>query len=217
MTGLIIKDIINMKKNIKFMSVFTLIYVVMSFTMESSSYFSSMFTLIFAMLTLSSYSLDELAKWDGYALTMPISKENVVQGKYLLMLLLAISSFAINTIVITLMNTILKAEKVTSGVEVGAIGAAIVILFYSISIPIITKFGVEKSRFIIVAIYMLPFLAGTGIFKLLKERYPEPPKTLVRMVTFLMDNIYFIVPAFLLVALSISYLISIRIYQKKEF
>ena len=217
MKGLIIKDIINMKRNFRFLSVFALIYVVMSVTMESSGYFSSMFTLVFAMLTLSSYSLDEMAKWDGYALTMPITKENVVQGKYLFMLLLSMAGLVINTGVVILMNTIMKAEKVTSGIWGGALGAAFVILFYSIAIPFITKYGVEKSRFIIIAIYMLPFLAGVGIFKLLKERYPEPPKVLVRMAGFLMDNIYLIVPVLILLFLLISYLISIKIYQKKEF
>lgn len=217
MKGLIIKDLINMKKNFKFMSIFVLIYAFMSFTMESSSYFSSMFTLIFAMLTLSSYSLDEMAKWDAYALTMPISKENVVQGKYLFMLILSITGLVINTSIVILMNIIIKAEKITSGIGGGALGAALVILFYSISIPFITKFGVEKSRFIIIAIYMLPFLAGFGVFRLLKERYPEPPEALVRMAGFVMENIYLIIPILILVALLISYLISIRIYQKKEF
>lgn len=217
MKGLIIKDLINMKKNFRFLSAFALIYVVMSFTMESPGYFSSMFTLIFAMLTLSSYSLDEMAKWDGYALTMPISKDNMVQGKYLFMIMLTTAGFVFNTAVVMLMNIIMKAEKVTSGIGGGALGAAIVILFYSISIPFITKFGVEKSRFIIIAIYMLPFLAGLGIFKLLREHYPEPPKELVRMASLLMDYIYLIVPVVILASLLISYQISIKIYHKKEF
>ncbi len=217
MKGLIIKDFINMKKNFKILSAIALLYGFMAFIMENAGYFNSMFTLVFAMLTLSAYSLDEMAKWEGYALTMPISKNDVVQGKYLFMLMLTFVGLAINSGLAVLINIVTKAERVTAGVGGSALGAAIVILFYSISIPIITKYGVEKSRFIIIAIYMLPFLAGAGIFKLLKQRFPEPPLVLVRILSFLLDYIYLIVPVVVLLSLLISYLISIRIYRKKEF
>ena len=217
MKGLILKDIINVKKGFRFMFAFAMIYVVMSFFMDSTSYFSSMFTLIFAMLTLSAYSLDEMAKWDGYALTLPITKENVVQGKYLFMLVLTATGLTINSVVVVLMNILMKAEKFYSGLEGGVIGAGLVILFYSFSIPFITKFGVEKSRYIVVAIYIIPFIAGTGIYKLLKERYPEPPELLVNMGEFLVRNIYILVPIIVLASLWISYRISVKIYQKKEF
>ncbi len=217
MKGLILKDLINMKKNFRFMSAFALIYVIMAFSMESPGYFSSMFTLVFAMLTLSSYSLDEQAKWDGYALTMPISRDNVVQGKYLFMLVLNLLGLAMNTVVIVLMNVIMKADTIFSGIGGGVIGAAFVILFYSISIPMITKYGVEKSRFILIAIYMIPFITWLGIFKVLRERYPEPPEALVRMAASLMEYIYLIAPILILVFLLLSYRITIGIYRKKEF
>jgi hypothetical protein len=217
MKGLILKDIINMKRNAKFLLAMAVLYGFMAFSMESSSFFSGVFTLIFATMTLYSFSLDEIAKWDGYALTMPIKRENVIQGKYLFMLILTFAGLVINMLITFLMNVAIKAEKLSSGLEESAIGTAIVILFYSIIIPIIIKFGVEKARFMLVAIYMIPFIAGTGIFKFLKQRYPEPPQILVHIAGFLYDNVYIIVPVFLLVSLLISYRISIRIYRKKEF
>ncbi len=217
MKGLILKDIINMKRNFKLFSVFVLIYILISFILESSSYFSSMFTLVLAMLTLTSYSLDEQAKWDGYALTMPISRNNIVQGKYLVMIILATAGLAFNCVVLTVLNVVMKAEKLYSGFEGGAIGAVLVILFYSIAMPFVTKFGVEKSRFIIILIYMIPFFIGNMVLKLVKEKYPESWAELVRISKIFIDYAPLIIPAVVLVALGISYSISVRIYRKKEF
>ena len=92
-----------------------------------------------------------------------------------------------------------------------------IIIFYSFSIPFITKVGVEKSRYMVDAIYVIPFIVGTGIFKLLKERYPDPPEILVDMGMFLVRNIYILVPIIVLASLWISYRISVKIYRKKEF
>lgn len=217
MKGLILKDFINLKKNLKIFGVLTIFYVVLSFSMNSSSYFGTMFTFVFAMLTMSTYTFDEQAKWDGYALTMPITKDQIVRSKYLVMFLLTISSMIFSFGVLVLLNLIMKSENLFAGIITSALGAAVVVIFYCISIPFFTKLGVEKSRFIIVAIYMLPFFAGSVLYKLLRERFPVPPQSLIRLGRFLVDNAYLLVPVVVLVALYISYSISIRIYRKKEF
>ena len=57
-----IKDFVNLKKNIKIFAVVTLLYGFMAFTSEDASFFSSIFTMLIAVLTLSAYSYDEIAK-----------------------------------------------------------------------------------------------------------------------------------------------------------
>lgn len=217
MKGLILKDIINLKKNFKIFGLLIMFYILMSFSMNNSSYFGSMFTLVFAMLIMSTYSYDEMAKWDGYALTMPISRENVIQGKYAVMLLLTAVGFMISSVVLFALNMIMKADNIYDGIQISGVGAALVILFYSITIPFITKLGIEKARYIFFIVYLIPFFIGTYVFRVIKERYPEPPETLVKFAKLLLDNIYIIAPLFVLLALIISYQISIKIYQKKEF
>lgn len=217
MIGLILKDFINLKKNFKIMGLLVIFYGFMSLSMKGTSFFASMITLVFAMLFMATYSFDEAAKWDGYALTMPISKENIIQGKYLSVLLLTALGFTISSIMQILLNIIGKADNLFSGLQVSTIGAALVILFYSITIPIITKIGIEKARLAFFIIYMLPFLFVTVVFDKLKEIYPEPPEMLVRMAKGFVDNIYVIVPLVVLLALCISYKISINIYKKREF
>ncbi|MBH1940004.1 ABC-2 transporter permease [Mobilitalea sibirica] len=217
MLGLILKDFINLKKNFKIFGALILLYGFMAFAMESSSYFSSMFTLVFAMLILSTYSYDEMVKWDGYALTMPITKNNIVQGKYITMLMLTVLGFIISGISLVVINTILNVDNLFGGIQVSALGAALVILFYSITIPFITKLGIEKARFIFIIVYMVPFFLGFMGYKAIKEQGLQPPVKLIEFFEFCIDHAYIIIPVIVLIALMLSYSISIRIYQKKEF
>lgn len=217
MIGLILKDVINLKKNLKMFGVVLGFYIFMAFSMDSPSYIGSMFTLIFAMLTLSTYSYDDFAKWDSYALTMPIRREHMVQGKYLIMLLLSGVSFIVSNVVLLILNLIMDNKDIITGMQITVIGTAIVILFYSIVIPFVTKLGVEKARLIILVIYAVPFFIGTMGFKALKARYPEPPAILIHYGELFIDYVYFIVPLTVVVVLFISYRISIRIYKNKEF
>jgi hypothetical protein len=217
MKGLILKDFINLKKNVKIFGVLTVLYAVMAFTSGDSSFFSSIFTMLFAVLTLSIYSYDELAKWDPYALTMPVSKDNIVQSKYIMMLLLTLIGSLFSIVISILINIAAKNDSIYAGITNCGVGAAVVILFYSITIPFITKLGVEKARLIFFAVYMIPFLLIVITDKAIKAMGLAIPQNLIDMVEWIIDNIYIILPFTLVIALVISYEISILIYRKREF
>ncbi len=217
MMGLILKDVINLKKNFKILGALTVFYILLSFSMNSASFFGTMFTFVFAMLTLSTYSFDEQAKWDGYALTLPITKEQIVRSKYLIMFLLTVCSMIFSFGVLLLLNKVMKTEELFEGILSSTLGAAIVIIFYCITIPLITKLGVEKSRYILTAIYLIPFVAGSFIIKVLRERMGEVPQSFIQIGSFLLEYAYLLIPAVILLAVYLSYSVSIRIYSRKEF
>jgi ABC-2 type transport system permease protein len=217
MKGLILKDFINLKKNMKIFSVFILLYGFMAFTQKDASFFNSIFTLVFAFLILSTYSFDEMAKWDGYALTMPISKDNIIQGKYLMMLLLTFLGFSISMIITVVLNTILKKEDILVGWQVSGFGACLVILFYCITIPFITKLGIEKARLIFFAVYFIPFAVGYILNKAMQSGSVLLTDNVLNLARLALDYIYLLLPLFVMIALWISYTISVAIYQKKEF
>jgi hypothetical protein len=217
MKGLIIKDFINLKKNLRIMLVLTLVYGFMAFMQGDASFFSTIFTMLFAILLLSTYSYDEMSKWEGFALTMPFKRDCIVQGKYLTMLLLTLMGSAFSAIFSLVLNVVLKKSDLLEGLKVIGAGAAVVILFYSIVIPFITKLGVEKARYIFFVVYLIPFVLGYMINKQLKNGGIRIPEELLRIGNIIGENVYVIVPLVLIAALGISYTISINIYQKKEF
>jgi ABC-type transport system involved in multi-copper enzyme maturation permease subunit len=217
MTGLILKDFINLKKNGKIFAVLAVLYGFMAFTTSDASFFSSMFTMLIAILTLSVYSYDELAKWDVYALTMPVSREDIVRGKYIIMLLLTFLGAVIGTVITIVIKMIQQDNDFVSGVQSSLIGGAVVILFYCIAMPFITKLGVEKARFIFFAIYLIPFAIIYFVGNAVKAGEYVIPGQLITVAEKLVQNAAILGPLVLLFALAVSYTISVGVYRKKEF
>lgn len=217
MVGLILKDFINLKKNLKIFAGITVLYGFMAYSSSDASFFSTIYTMLFAVLTLSIYSYDEMAKWETFALTMPISKDNVVQGKYLMMLLLTLLGALFSGLFSLAMYSLRGGDMLTDGLKSCGIGAAVVILFYSITLPFITKLGVEKARLIFFAIYMVPFIVGVMASKAYSSGTLEIPQKLISFIGEAMKYLYILIPAVVLAALVISYFISIKIYRKREF
>lgn len=64
--------------------------------------------MMFAMMVVTTISCDDLAKWDAYALTMPVTRKEMVLSKYLVMVLLntlrAVLSLIIGIVGSFLMN-----------------------------------------------------------------------------------------------------------------
>jgi hypothetical protein len=217
MMGLLLKDFINLKKSIKLFVICGLLYGVMAYTSGDPTFFSTVIAVIFSILTLSLYSYDEMAKWDGYALTMPISKENMVQGKYLMMLLLT-GIGAVAGILFSLVYFLLVGgDTPMKGIISCGVSAAVIILFYSITLPFITKLGVEKARIIFFAVYIIPFLIFFLVNKEIEKGTFTLPANLQNLINFSVKNAYILLPLIAITAIGISYLISIQIYKKKEF
>ena len=88
MTGLILKDIYSLRSYfVKQILLMALIYLLISVTMiQSFAFFGPMMVMSVMMMLISSFSFDETAKWDTYALTLPLSPRSIVGAKYLLMI-----------------------------------------------------------------------------------------------------------------------------------
>lgn len=217
MYGLVLKDLINLTKSVRLYFIVILLYGAMSFVQKDTSFFSVMFIFLFGILTLTSYSYDDLAKWDSYALTMPIDKKDIVRGKYLLLFVLTIIGTIFSMVGCMVLTFLLQSGKLMEGLAVCAAGAAVTLLFYSISLPLITKLGVEKARLICVAVYVLPAFGGAMIVRALKASNIVIPDQLIKIGLYVLDHVYVFVPIILLVLIAISYSISVKIYTKKEF
>ncbi len=217
MKGLILKDFINLKKNAKIFDVLTVLYAVMAITSRDAEFLSSILTMLFAILTLSIYSYDDLAKWDAYALTMPVSKDDIVRGKYIMMLLLTLIGVVYSSFFTLVINLYLKTDSIFHGfVSIGA-GAAIVIIFYSIILPFVTKLGVEKARLVFFAVYIVPFIIVLVINRMAGEGNLAIPENVMQIITNYIKYGYILVPLTAIVFLGISYCISLSLYRKKEF
>lgn len=216
MKGLIIKDFINLKKSMVLFGIISVLYFFIGSSSDNPYFFTGMLSVLLAITTISLFAYDDLVKWDVYALTMPITKERIIQSRYLMMLLLTSIGAVLSSVLTIIINLYLKKNSLFDGLNSIGIGALGIILFLCIIIPFVIKLGVEKARIIFMAIYIVPFIIIMLLNKVLKNGYTDIPKWLVEILNLAISNIYVIAPMIVLLALVISYFISIGIFKKKE-
>jgi hypothetical protein len=206
MKGLIIKDLFNLKKYAKLVAGMFLILTVYAIVLKDITFLTAMIPLYFAMMTITSFSYDELAKWDSYALSMPITRKDMVLSKYLLALILQVVGIAISiviTIIISYMGgNILEWDQIK--ISLAIMGA--VTLFISIILPLIYKFGVEKSRLSILAVCFIP----TILVVLVGKTGLTPPTEDQIM------SVIYLFPIVIILVVAASFIISCNIYRNKD-
>lgn len=206
MKGLIIKDFLNLKKYIITLIPVILLFTFITYQSGDSSFLVGMVVMLFTMMSITSISYDDLAKWDRYALAMPISRKTIILSKYLLAIILSAIGVLVSTsigFIIGLyrggfhtLDFMLKLYSVF----------AISILFLSIILPLIYKFGVEKTRLLMMAVVAIPL----AIYYLLNKIGIALPNESQFM------SLIKISPLILIIFLIISISISNIIYKKMD-
>ena len=207
MKGLIIKDMFALRKQGKMMLMITVFYIAFSIFTKNISMLGTMTALLCAMLPITTLSYDEYCKWDRYALAMPTCGRTIVLSKYILGGMLTLAGFivvaAASIAVVAITDEMPVGEAIFTCFVVSILSLAV----QSIIFPIIFKFGVEKGRFIMLPVFIVP----AGILYLLSKLGFTLPDT--RTLKFLA----YLSPAAVLLIMVASIILSIHIYRKKEF
>jgi ABC-2 type transport system permease protein len=203
MTGLIIKDLLNLKKQGKIFLLLVVFYFAMGLVNENTSMFTSMMTMVAVLIPLTAMAYDERSKWDRYALTMPISRKNMVMSRYLLGLIFLIVAFVLSMLV----NIVISNMKTAENTLVVLGGFSTGLMLMSVIFPLLFKFGVEKGRIFMMIVIFIPVAALMMISKL---GISMPDEEIIKSVIYLS-------PIIGAVIFLISIYVSLWIYKKKEF
>lgn len=203
MKGLILKDLLNLKKQSKIMFVLIIFYFVFALTNKNGSMFSGMILILFAMFPITAMSYDERANWDKYALAMPVSRINIVLSKYILGFILSCIALIISLIAQIIIDTSINTENIGATLLIFVLS----LLFTSILLPIMFKFGVEKGRMLMFIVLFTPTIA----IMLLPKLIPTPPTEEMIM------KMLYAFPVIVIIIYILSIFLSINIYKKKEF
>ena len=183
MKGLIIKDLINLKRQAKVIIFLMAFYIFLAITSENSSMFSGIVTVFCAILPITALSYDEKAKWDKYALTMPVSRRDMVISKYLLGGIFFLAAFIINFA----FNIFTSDDTINVALLISLAFSGVGILFLSFLLPVIFKYGVEKGRLLMFAILFIP----TGLIVLFSKLGLElPSKELLYYLAYISPIFY---------------------------
>lgn len=209
MYGLIKKDLLMIKQNLKiFMLMFILFF---GMTMMNESNMTFLLPFMSVMISISTFSYDHFNQWDAYAMTLPNGRKNVVRAKYISTLVFVILSFIISLILLFIMDKCgINLDLHSSTVElIGCLFA--VFLIMSIMFPIMYKFGVEKGR---IVLFLLTF-GATGVALLISKNIHINIPT--NIIDFFKNYYKILVPIITFLLLCLSYKISERFYSQKEF
>lgn len=211
MSGLILSDILTLKKTAKLYLLVTVLYTAIGVISGGGVNMISFIIFFGVMLVLVSFSYNDLCHWDRYVNTAPIRRCDVVLSKYL---------FAFGVLVVTTVLGILfvsaadiiYGKKPLEDILTLAVVAVIGHIYMMVMLPVLFKFTVDKARIILVAVFLIPF----GVMLIISKTVPA--ETISR-VTALSACAWFVPAAILAVAVLtiISFILSLGIYKNKEF
>ena len=209
MKGMIIKDLFMIKNNYKSLIVALIIYIFYSFMFDMNMAFFLPFMGL--MICISTLNYDEFNNWYTYSTSLPQGRINVVKSKYLITIgiitILFIASFLLSMIIMNIRTNIEYDNSISY--YMGEIVA--IIFMMSLLFPILFKYGSEKGRLAMIVLG----LGVYGLVLLVTKVIPKKPS--VELLSFL-DK--YSIPIFGILSILMligSYLISKKIYLKKEF
>ena len=211
MTGLVLKDILVLRTTLKTYLLFLLFYFIMALLdLFSIAFITAFVQVIVMILPMSSFAYDEQAKWDRYAMTLPLGRRAVVRAKYIfvVLMLLAAAAFALLSCVAL---SITATEPVEENLAAGVGALSVGLLAVELTLPLNYKLGPERARPFLYAIIFIPVIlfvlaARAGWLDGLDQLSPTMVLPLLCLI-----------PLILLLGLPVSYLISCRVVEQKEF
>ena len=210
MLGIIKKDFLLIKANLKSMIIIFVIYIMLAF--QGTFDVTFIIPLIGIMLFISTFSYDDFNNWNSYAVTLPDGRRNVVRAKYIASIILTVILGAVALAIsagisYTKTNSINLDEIISS--LMGTMLSSIIII--SLLYPIVFKFGATNGRIILFAVVF--GIAGIGA---LIAQFVDMT-SIINMINRLDSYSLIAIPIISVILIGISYLISNKIYQNKEF
>lgn len=215
MKGLLHKELVGMRMYWKFILIFMLFIIVPAFFVPSISNFifttGSIFIMLSIIICINSIAYDDSTKWNCYALTMPYCKRDLVRAKYLFALGLILAGVVLPILIA------IPASLLSDPSQLEGFGLMMALLFsgamfiVSVFFPLLYYFGVEKARLFVVITALVPSI---GIGALGKMSIPVPEVNY--FPADLLGNIAVLFPIAAVALAFLSYLLTVRIFEKKD-
>ncbi len=207
MKGLILKDLLNLRKYGKTVFLICAFYLILMLMMDSATVFGGMIVLMFTITSITSFVYDSQCGWDVYAMSLPVSRKDIVLSKYVLSLFLAFLGGILSLLVFWLHGIFARTGNFLETLAVSYALFAVAVVFICILLPLVYRFGVERSRILIIAVVAIP----TAVIMVLSQSGTviEPDEKLISQVLGFS-------PLVLVVCVILSYLASGAIFNNKE-
>ncbi|TMW70922.1 ABC-2 transporter permease [Alteribacter natronophilus] len=212
MKGLVLNHYYAIEKGIKSSVAAVAVLVIAALVIQEDWALRFAVFLPFLLIPVHAFEVlkrDVLSGWNRFEITLPVKRKQIVQSKYATFLLLLLVSLALPMVLYTAVHFLI--EPVFTDIVFNFLmrGMGLVLCLAAIVYPLTFKWGTEKSDMIFILSLAFSFGTFGGVSGLLALVIGTPDWY---------DQVFSLV--FLIVALAsfaVSYMLSQRIYKKKEF
>ncbi len=210
MKGLMMKEIIMIKK-MTFPIIIFLAAGVMSGVGGGNSFFCLVIAVFLSAISMGNYNRDELSKWNQYSIAMPWDRKTIVSFRYIFMIIMGLISTVLSSAVYLLSIVVGTSEFSGGTLTVLAIGAFVVSLIMpTICTPIAMRFSSNTALWVLMLIGGCIGGFSTAIFT--EDDFINFAKNLSGIA----NLIPYIIVAGMLLLYAVSWMISLKFYQKKD-
>ena len=161
MKGLIIKDLYNISKNINYMILILILFAFAFISTSGIEQYISICGIMAGMMITTTFAFDTHSGWNKYAVAMPVSRNDLVCGKFIILLIFTFTGIAAGVVIGFAGNFIIGGETNFMSIVVSIVSA------FSISeiFGSMFKFNVEKGRIIIIMAYTIIAVTAFSMIK----------------------------------------------------
>lgn len=218
MKGLLIKDICLLLKQKKFFITLVLMAIGLVFITQDASFIIGYLTYIISSFVMSTISYDEFDNGNVFLFSLPISRNTYVLEKYLFALTIGGIVWIITTIIASIYQSINTFNFIFIDWLLSVFTVYEVLLFIlSLMIPIQLKFGSDKGRMAILGAFVIVGGLGFLIVNSAEMLNIDINLFLNSLSTLNIGTVVLVILILSLICLFISYMISVKIMNKKEF
>ncbi len=217
MTGLILKDLLILRKTLRSYLFMLIVYAGIAFTgVWSADIVGVLMVVMVVMLPMNVFAYDKQAKWDTYGLALPVGRTKTVAARYLCVLLLCLLSVGLTAILGVMLYAAGRVEEPVEFLVSCSVMGLMSVLVNAIMLPFLYKFGPERARMmffgimggiVLLVVAALFPLGGLEWLKSLELAEPTPAQAAA-------------IPAIAAVAglalLAVSFLLSRHFYGSKD-
>lgn len=237
MKAMVFSDLITMRRSlVQLMGIMVVVSLVLAFSLETVAVVGACAAAMIPIMFLFSVAAyDETNGWESFRLAMPMSRANVVAGRYVSILAVTVCAFALGVVMaylvlfLALALSAMGENALLSGIVVegnpfevivgsAAMGSVVVMVVATVTTPVVMRFGVTRATRILPLVMVLALMAlisCLGDDGLLAGMLPEGAQWLVSSDGGFLALVAGCVGASLVVYAA-SFAVALRVYAARE-
>lgn len=206
-------DFLNFMQSARTLALMIVFFLVMALLSTNLAFLGTILITCSVVMPFNLFTYEATAGWDKLALSLPISRSDIIVSKYLLCAAMVTGLMVVcdaGVIIYGLQRGHSKTLEYLTTMMLCAVAALFIL---AILLPLIVKFGVVKGRYLLMAVVWAPIM----LILLLKDHLPSFDAINRFMEGIGQNQVSLILLVITLLLYALSAPVSVSIYRRKEF